>query len=175
MSDTTSEIDALLDTPFHADDPDLHELDLQAFTTDVARGIFPPEDIARRYSMSGKGMIKVVSNPEINKLIRAKRAAFHADGNVVERLRQLAGVGLVEKLPDIFGMLSDADVTNPVKADLLKTLARIAGADGPGSSQTPNGPAPGSQFNVQIILGGVAQTIEGTNPAAHTTVVELPA
>lgn len=175
MSDTVSDVEAILGTQGD-DDPNLLELNIEAFTTDVARKIYPPEDIAARYNMSAAGMIKVISNPEIRKLIQAKRASFHSDGNVVERLRALAGVGLVEKLPDVFAMLSSDDVTNPVKADLLKTLTRIAGADGPGSQQAnPNAPAPGSQFNVQIVFSnGAGQTISGTNPAASTTVVELP-
>lgn len=170
MSDAYAELDALLDGPAPTPVVEPHVLEnvlLDRFTTDIARRIFPPDEIARRYGMTGKKLIEAVSIPAVNKIVRTKRAVWESDTNATERIRQLSQIGMLEVMPDVFELISNPETPTALRLDALKTMSRVAGVDGPGAQprQGDVAAAPGTRFEVNIHLGGGRiETITSTAP-----------
>ncbi len=143
----------------------LMDLPLDRITDDLARKIYPAREIASRYGLTDAQLIELVQNPEIAKLIKTKRGVFMSDAAADERLRAYWRTGLIESSPQLIAMLTDKEVTNPVKVEVLKVGIKIAGVDG-APRQDNQGSVGGPGFNVQIIFSDrpaerISATIDG--------------
>ena len=168
MSGTAEEmIDALLHLPSEEVLPELSDEQLDRLTDDVARKIHPPETIARRYGLTPAQLLRLLAVPSIRKVARAKRSIWESDASAIERTRQYWAIGMENAAPSMINMMHDPTVSPSNRVELAKMGAKLAGMDASRDGST--GPAPGSQFAVNIHFSGdrverittQAPTIEG--------------
>jgi hypothetical protein len=132
---------------------------------DVARGIYPPKVIARRYGFaSDQAMFSVMkTNEALRQRIKAERIAWNSDTNLQTRLRIQYGLILSETAHENGRALFDPGTPVSARNDLMKTCAIIAGVHGTpaqiraGESAAAFGNA-AAPFNVQIVFASTGQT-----------------
>lgn len=172
-----AELDAQVDMLINAT-PAVSEFEpddmlMASLVTDMAQKIYGNRVIAARYGLTMAQLYNFVSIPAIRQRIKARRAAWESDGNVVERNRQLYGVLMLDAAP-VFNKLIHGRESKPGdRLDALKVLTKLAGLEStPRQAVGDVTAGTGSQFSVTFnFSGGVVekvstvatpQTIEGS-------------
>jgi hypothetical protein len=166
MSGAEDVIDTMLHAPDPEEIPDLTAEQIDRLTDDVARKIYGPEVIARRYALTGPQLLQILAIPTIRKIARVKRSVWESDTSALERTKQYWAIGMENSAPGLINMMHDPNVSPSNKIELAKMGAKLAGLD---ANQAP-GAAPGAQFAVNIhFSGGAVERI--TTPMIEGTAV----
>jgi hypothetical protein len=151
MSTTAEDlIDALLTRPSEHEVPELSDLQLDRLTDDVARKIHPPETIAARYGLTNGQLLTLLAVPHIRRMARTKRSIWESDQSALERVRQYWAIGMENSAPSLINMMHDPTVTPSNRIEIAKMGSKLAGLD----ATKEGGPAPGTQFAVNIHFSG---------------------
>jgi hypothetical protein len=141
------------------------------FIEDVAQAIFPPQEIAKRYSITPQDMLDLIrGNEEIRRRIQIRRAIWQSDDSIEARIRKYSGTVLLESLPATGAKLTDPSVPNSIALDYLKAYSRMAGVDGMPASAKDGSGVGGNQFTVNFHFSGgrverVSTTVVDSQPA----------
>jgi hypothetical protein len=136
------------------------------FIQDVAYGIHPPAEIAKRWGLGDeKGLRKhLMSNKRLVDAIATLRAVHESSGGVEERNKIKANHGVEMVTPEIINMAMDTTLPADKRLDAFKALQKQAGLDGVGKAND-KGPGAGNQMTVNFMFQNrPPQTL-------HTTVV----
>jgi hypothetical protein len=171
MVDTSAPVDAQVDNalavPLAIKDLLEDQVLIHRFIEDVAQAIFPPEEIAKRYSLTTTDMLELIRNEEIRRRIQTRRAIWQSDDSIESRIRKYAGTVLLESMPSTGAKMTDPSVPNGVALDYLKAYSRMAGVDGmPASAKDGSSGGGGNQFTVNFHFSG------GRVESVSTTVVD---
>ena len=150
-----AEINALINaTPVinerQADLDDAHTLRLMQ---DIAYGIYPPDDIARRWGLGDHAGLKsyLRRNPKLVTAIAALRAIHESDASVEERNRLKANHAVEQATHGIANMAMDPKLKPAERLEAFKTLQKQAGLE---KSTDGKGAVAANAFSVTINLSG---------------------
>lgn len=148
-----------------------------AFCNDVAQKIKLYPTVASRYGFASEAAMAeyIRDNPAIRHRIKELRAIWFSDDNVEVRLRKMAGIALLEAMPDTSGLMFTQPEPKPmVQIDAMNAHAKIAGVSGPPPGGRPGDTAGGNgggRFSVSIIFsGGKIETINSGTPTDAPTI-----
>jgi len=140
---------------------------IHRFVEDIAQAIYPPQEIAKRYSVAPQDMLSLIrGNDEIRRRIQTRRAIWQSDDSIESRIRKYAGTVLLESIPTTGAKMTDPLVPNSIALDYLKAYSRMAGVDGMPASAKDGSVGSGNQFTVNFHFSG------GRVESVSTTVVD---
>ena len=145
MSGTTTTVGTAVVVPTHSMDIPISNL-----VDDLARKIHPVATIAARYCLTLNELHAILSQPGVQRMYRQRKAVWESDASSGERLRTYAEVGLIEIAPDGFRAVNDRGEPAQIRAEWLRTFAKIIG-DGPAKSGQAGGPT-AAQFSINFIF-----------------------
>lgn len=128
---------------------------LPGLITDLAQGIYEPEDIAERYALGSAAALYqfLQSHPVVRKQIQRYRAAYMSDDSVEKRIRQKAGLATEDIITDAVQMIRNPTISPSQKREWATWLSRNAGTDGPVPTVGRfDGTASGAVLNLNIIF-----------------------
>lgn len=132
-----------------------------AFVTDLARKIDLYPVIAARWGFIDEVEMAdfLKTSPALRRLIKEERAVWFSNENSEVRGRELARRGTVECVPEAVNIALNPEITPSTRLDAIRTCARIAGMDGPGSREAAYAQAEGaSRFSVVINFPSAGKT-----------------
>lgn len=107
----------------------------------------PRKDIAAAYGYTEAQLVaRVRSDKGFRSVLRNTKEVWESDSNARERVRQKAALLVEDGLLDIYGILTDTQVTPNVRVQSFETLAKVADV------ATPTKDGGGSGFKVVINL-----------------------
>lgn len=144
---------------------------LHKFVEDMAQGIYPASEIAKRYSLDPQDVVRLIrENAELRRRIQVRRAIWQSDDNIETRIRKYAGTTILEALPANGAMMFDRSTPAATRLDTLKAFSRMAGVDSQGAGGNREASqGPGNQFTVNFHFSG------GRIERVSTTVENQPA
>lgn len=150
--------------PIFAADASLTDHSVKLFAFDLARGIYPRDEIAVRWGFGTVANMRawLFRHPEVVAFARQLQALNQADENVLDRIKHKSAHALESGLVDLYAIMSDPNASHKDKLDAGKLAARLAGADTVGKEQGPGGVS-GTQFNLTIQFpNGYAESLSTT-------------
>jgi hypothetical protein len=125
------------------------DIPINSLVDDLARKIHPVSTIAARYCLTLPELYAILQRPGVQRMYRQRKAVWESDASSGERLRTYAEVGLIEVAPDGFQAVNDKSEPAQIRAEWLRTFAKIIG-DGP-SKTSLDGPK-AAQFSINFIF-----------------------
>lgn len=153
--------------------PTLDNQMIHALCTDLAQRVYPGEEIAKRYGLTGAELGQYLhDHPMLVRRIKEIKAIWESGVSVESKTRTLACHTVLHALPDTGALMFDRTATPQTRLEALKAHARIAGVDGLPPAQKDGGSV-GGQFNVIINLPGRVEDLSTT--VVVTEVEAIPA
>jgi hypothetical protein len=134
------------------------------FIQDVAYGIHPPAEIAKRWGLGDeKGLERYLKkNPKIVQAMATMRAAHKSDASVEERNRLKANYGVEMATPEVVNMAMDPTLSADRRLDAFKALQKQAGLES--SGKDGKNIASGNQMTVNFLFSDRTETITTVVP-----------
>jgi hypothetical protein len=133
---------------------------------DLAKAIFPPEDICRKETITSDQLMAFVSVPYVQERIRELRAQLNSPDGIMERGRDRYGLIWIEGAMQLDSIIHGSAVG---VADKLKAIELAGKMATTGRSNNGDGGVGGNQFNVVI------QFSDGNRTSISPTTVVTPA
>lgn len=138
----------------------MSDTDLSRLAHEIARDIYPLEDILRQYQIDPVFFRDHVMNHERFKVFYVEaHALWNSASNAKERSALKASVMFEEWLPEANRLFHDQQQPMSSKNEMMKLIARVAGLDQIEKQQL--GVAPGDRVvvNINLSAGGASQPI----------------
>lgn len=146
-------------------EPDLGDPLIAAFILDIARGLFPAEELAKRYLLGSRsGLEKYLQrHPGVTHEASRLQAIERSDVGQKGRLRAQAGHVLEHGMLEVARILMDPKTPHDIKVKICAVLMKVADVDGSPAIAKGDQGGGGTKFFLQINLpgGAAAPIIEG--------------
>ena len=148
-----------------SDNPQKDDALIQRLQYDLATGVHPPAEIARRYGLFDVAELKtyLLLHPEIVDRVKKLRAMYQSEAGIEDRMRSMFQYATEDLIPIMHDIVKHPSIPIAQRIDSFKQLQRGAGMDGQRAEK--DGQLAGQRFVLNIMFdGGQDVRLSGTAP-----------